>query len=166
MVRRIIGKIYSGIISNILIVVIVQFIIFLLLQIIDFFVECFYFDNDIYIFFYLKYLFFGFSLIVQAVVLISIIVCFSFLGRIEGNADVENKVYSTFVKIITAIYTFWSIILIATFLPRIFMLVIYREKIGIFISVLIYLKVFFMISIYLDLLVMYILNKEKNLKKK
>ncbi len=163
--KSIIEKIYLALIGNIFIIVVIQYLFFLLLQVIDLFVEGFYFNNELYMFYYLRFLFFGFSIIVQIVVLISIIVCFSFLDRIEGNDDLQNKIFSTFVKVITAIYVLWTIVLIATFIPRIFILIMNKEKIGIFISTLMYLKLFTMISLYMDLLIMYILNKEKSEKK-
>ena len=158
--RGMIQKIHMSLIHDILIAVIIQYVIYLIIQIVDFFLELVLFDRDIYIFYYLKYLFFGFSFIVQGVVLISIIVCFSFLSKMEGNDAVQNRVFSTFVKVLTAIYTFWTIALIGTSLPRIVILVVEKEKISNYIAALIYCKVFIMISIYLNLLVVYILNKE------
>ena len=82
-------------------------------------------------FYYLRYLFFGFSLIVQIFVIISIIVCFSFLARIEGTHYVEKRILGTFIKVITTIYIVWTIVLISTFIPRIIVLMKEREKIGI-----------------------------------
>ena len=162
----IIQKIHMSLIHDILIAVIIQYVIYLILQVVDFFLELVLFNVETYIFYYLKYLFFGFSFIVQGVVLISIIVCFSFLNKMEGNDAVQNRVFSTFVKILTAIYTFWSIALIGTSIPRIVILVVEREKISNYIAALVYCKVFIMISIYLNLLVMYILDKESNPKHK
>ena len=162
--NTIIEKLYNNLIQKIVIAIIVQFIIFLILQIIDLFIEIIFYDSEFFMFYYLRYLFFGFSLIVQIFVIISIIVCFSFLARIEGTHYVEKRILGTFIKVITTIYIVWTIVLISTFIPRIIVLMKEREKIGIFISTLIYLKIFIMISTYEYILIIYILDKEKNKK--
>ena len=156
-----IEKLYNGIIQKIVIMIIVQFIVFLILQIIDLFAEIMFYESEFFMFYYLRYLFFGFSFIIQVVVVIVIIVYFSILGKIEESKYVQKRIFETFVKLIIAIYIVWTIFLISIFIPRIIVLIKERKKIGIFISILMYLKIFVMLSIYIDIFIIYILDKEK-----
>ena len=98
------------------------------------------------------------------VVIISIIIYIVFIKKANGNKYIESRAYETFEREITAIYIFWTIVLISIFIPRIIILMRNREKIGIFISTLIYVKIFIMISIYVNLLVVFIIKKQKSQK--
>ena len=157
-------KIYNNQIKYFFYAVIIQYLIFLLIEFIDLFVEAFFFDNSIYIFYYLRFFFFGFSLIIQIVVVITIIVTFSFLGRINGSHSLESKIFATFLNVIIGLYIAWTIILIGIFIPRVIIYMRNRYKIVNSIKVLMYFKCFLMISIYIDLLIIHIFNKEKKEK--
>ena len=160
---KIIQKNYNTLIKIIFIAVAIQYAFFLLVQVIDLFVEGFYFDDEFYMFYFLRFLFFGFSLIIQVAVAISVIVYFIALATFEDeNVNFfDNLIFKTFIKIICAFYGLWAIILLMCFIPRIIILMMNKEKIGTFISVLIYMKMFVMASIFIDVMIMYILNKEK-----
>ena len=160
---KFIQKNYNTLIKIIFIAVAIQYAFFLLVQIIDLFVEGFYFDDEFYMFYYLRFLFFGFSLIIQIAVVISVIVYFISLAMLQDEQAnfLDNLIFKTFIKIICAFYGLWSIILFICFIPRITILLMNKDKIGTFISILIYLKMFVMTSIFINVMIMYILNKEK-----
>jgi len=160
----IVEKIFNNQIKYFFYAVIIQYLSFLLFEFIDIIFEAFFFDNSLFIFFYLRFFFFGFSLIIQIVVIIITIVSFSFLDRIKGSEYIESRIFETFVNVIIGVYIAWTIILIGTFIPRVIILIRNREKIGTSIRVLMYFKFFLMISTYIDLLIIYIFNKEKKEK--
>ena len=162
--NSIIEKLYNYIIKNILVAVGIQYMIFLIISIIDFFAEAFSYDGDLHIFFYLRYLFFGISLNFQIFVIIIsfvfIAVSYSEKDREEGKF-IENNILGALVKIITGIYTIWSILLIGMFIPRSIIIMRNREKFGTLIPILMYIKFFIMLSIYLNLFIVFILKKEQ-----
>ena len=162
--NSIIEKLYSYLINNILVAVGAQYIIYQIISIIDFFAEAFSYDGDLHNFFYLRYLFFGISLIVHifAIIISIVFIGVSYSGeeREEGKF-IKKNILGTLVKIITGICTIWSILLIGMFLPRAFIFIRNREKIGILISILIYLKFFIMLSIYLNLFIAFIFRKDQ-----
>ena len=160
----IVEKIYNSQIKYFFYAVIIQYLSFLLFEFIDIILESFFFDNSLFVFFFLRFFFFGFSLIIQIVVIIITIVSFSFLDRIKGSEYIESRIFRTFVNVIIGVYIAWTIILIGTFIPRVIILMRNREKIGNSIRILMYFKFFLMISIYIDLLIIYIFNKEKKEK--
>ena len=118
----------------------------------------------LYIFFYLRFFFSVFNFIVNVVVIISTIVYFVYRSRVKGNKYTELRVFGTFERELTAIYTFWTIVLIIVFIPRIIILMRNRSEIGTFISTLIYVKIFIMISIYVNILVVFIIKKYNSKK--
>ena len=174
--KKIIGKIGSlngdsvvkqillNVTKNIYIAVAIQYLIFIIVEIIDIVIESIYYNNDFYIFFYLRFFFSVFNFIVSVAVIISIIVYFVYKYRKKGNKYIELRIFGTFERELTAIYTFWTVVLISVFIPRIIILMNNREKIGTFISTLIYAKIFIMTSIYVNLLVVYIIKKQKSEK--
>ena len=150
--------------KKIYIAVAIQYLIFLIVEIIDIVIESYYFNNDFYIFFYLRFFFSLFNCIISVGVIISIIVYLVYRKKANGNKYIESRAYETFERELTAIYIFWTIVLISIFIPRIIILMRNREKIGIFISTLIYVKIFIMISIYVNLLVVFIIKKQLSQK--
>ena len=159
--KSIIEKLYTYLINNILVAVGVQYVIFLIISLIDFFAEAFSYDGDLHVFFYLRYLFFGISLIVQIFVIIISFVFFGVSYSGEESKFIEKNILGTLAKIIAGIYTIWSILLIGMFIPRAIIFMRNREKIGIFISILLYLKFFIMLSMFLNLFIVFIFKKEQ-----
>ena len=157
-------QILSNVKKNIYIAVAIQYLIFIIIEIVDIVIESYYFDEDFYIFFYLRFFFSVFNFIVNVVVIISIIVYFVYKSRANGNKYIEARAFGTFERELTAIYIFWTVVLISVFIPRITILMRNREKIGTFISTLIYAKIFIMIAIYVNLLVVYLIKKQKTQK--
>ena len=156
--------IFLNLIKNIYFAVSIQYLIFIIIEIIDIVIESYYFNNDLYIFFYLRFFFSVFNFIVNVVVIISTIVYFVYRSRVKGNKYTELRVFGTFERELTAIYTFWTIVLIIVFIPRIIILMRNRSEIGTFISTLIYVKIFIMISIYVNILVVFIIKKYNSKK--
>ena len=157
----IIEKLYNYLINNILVAVGAQYIIFLIISLIDFFAEAFSYDGDLHVFFYLRYLFFGISLNIQ---IFAIIISFVFIGVSHSGEEskfAEKNILGALTKIIVGIYAIWSILLIGMFIPRAIIFIRNREKIGIFIPILMYLKFFIMLSIYLNLFIAFIFKKEE-----
>ena len=162
--ESVVKQILLNVTKNIYIAVAIQYLIFILVEIIDLVIESYYFNNDFYIFFYLRFFFSVFNFIISVGAIISIIVYFAYKKRANGNKYIESRAYGTFERELTAIFIFWTIVLISIFIPRIIILMRNREKIGIFISTLIYVKIFIMISIYVNLLVVFIIKKQKSKK--
>ena len=158
---------YYTYIAILFIAVVIKYIIFLLLQIIDYFGELYYCDtnSEEYLFYGLRFLFFFFFLVFQIMIILTcILYIFSF-----GTVDEEDEHYSayaktyytlTFAKIIAAFYFLWSIVLFATFIPRIIIFILYKEKFSAFITVLFSLKMFIMTLFYIEVLIIYILYKD------
>ena len=162
--ESVVKQVLFNVTKNIYIAVAIQYLIFILVEITDIVIESYYFNNDFYIFFYLRFFFSAFNFIVSVVVIISIIVYFVYKSRANGNKYIESRAFGTFERELTAIYIFWTAVLISVFIPRIIILMRNREKIGTFISTLIYVKMFIMISIYVNLLVVFIIKKQKSQK--
>ena len=133
------------------------YIMFLLIEIMDIFVEIFKYDKEFLLFFYLRYFFFGFSLIAHVIVIFAIINYFSINAKLKKNEIMSNIIYNTFLKVIGTIFFVWSIVLFCMSIPRMIIFVNKREKLGGFISTMIYFKTFILIPIYLNAILLYLM---------
>ncbi len=167
--NAVIAKNYGYLIKTIFKAVLVKFALFLLLQIIDYFAELVYSDpkaNE-YIFYNIRFFFFAFSFIFHVVVIISFIAYLICLSSIEDDNDnVKETIAETYIKIVFAFYCLWTIVLIATFIPRIIIIIMNKDKFSYFIHILFSLKMFIMIIVYIEVLIMYILYNDIYDKKK
>ena len=124
------------------------------------------YDKDLLIFFYLRFIFFGFSLILHVIAIFTIIIFISLDSKVEKIKFLEEKFFSTFSKIVSAIFIVWTLGLLCLCVPR--MVIFYKngDKIGKFISTLIYLKSFLLIPVYLNIILVYILHRHQSKSEK
>ena len=142
----------------------IHFAIFIILQFIDYIAECFTFHEEVYMFYVLRHIFF-------ALHLISIIAIIAING-LYIKADIENEkdkkedepksniTMLSFIKLNITLFTIWAIILFGTSVPRIYLLMTNGGVIGGFTKVLIYLKMPFVIGLYLHAYAFYCIYKE------
>ena len=148
------------------IIFIVFYILFLITQFTDLIVEMLYKDNDLYYFYYLRFFFFGISLLFQIFyILLSITLC-SVKGKAGKVNAVQNKIVSSFVKIYFYLFCIWTAFFLAAGIPRLIILLKNKEKIGIFISILICVKVVLLFPIYLILIISYNIGRKDEKKEK
>ena len=148
------------------IIFLVFYILFLITQFTDLVVEMLYKDNDLYYFYYLRLLFFGISTLMQVIYILLGITMYSVKEKaLKANA-VQNKITSTFVKIYVYLFCIWTIFFLVAGIPRLIIFLKNREKIGTFISILIYVKIALLFPIYLLFIISYnIGRKDKNKEK-
>ena len=156
---------YPLIICN-LITAIIFYVLFLLVQIIDIIAELINYDKDLLIFFYLRFIFFGFSLILHVIAIFTIIIFISLDSKVEKIKFLEEKFFSTFSKIVIAIFIVWTLGLLCLCVPRMVIFFKNGDKIGKFISTLIYLKSFLLIPVYLNIILVYILHRHQSKSEK
>ena len=160
---KILEQTYIPLMGCNLITLFIFYIIFLLVEIMDIFVEIFKYDKEFLLFFLLRYFFFGFSLIAHVIIIFAIINYFSIIGRLKKNEFISNIIFTTFLKVVGAIFFVWTIVLFCTSIPRMIIFVNKREILGGFISTMIYLKTFILIPIYLNAILLYLMfgNSQK-----
>ena len=168
-VKSKVQKEYYSYMLTLFIAVVIKYLLFLFLQLIDYFAELYYCDtnSEEYMFYGLRFLFFDFSLIFQImVVLTSVIFLFTFNIETFDKENEEYTVYTrlyyavTFIKIFTTFYILWTVVLLATFIPRIIIFILYKQKFSTFITVLFSLKMFIMTLFYIEVMIIYILYKD------
>jgi len=76
-------KVYIPLFFKLIIINVIIYILFLIIQIIDLFAEIINKDDDLFLFYYLRFLFFGVSILIQATAVGVIIVFFSILYYIQ-----------------------------------------------------------------------------------
>ena len=158
---KVIGASYYSLITKLLISLLVHFIIFLIIQVIDSFIEYLNYNEELYIFFYLKFFFFGVDLLSLLFLLILNILFFSSMDdKSKSNIDYAKDAYFSYVKLNFTLFILWTILLLATEIPRLIIFLLNKEKFGLFLTVLIYAKLPFIILIYLHSIVIYVLYKE------
>ena len=147
-----------------LIIFIVFYILFLITQFTDLIVEMLYKDNDLYYFYYLRFIFFGISILFQIIYIFLGVSLSSVKKKARNINDVENKIVSSFVKIYVYLFCIWTIFFLAAGIPRLIIFLNNREKIGIFISVLICIKIVLLFPIYLILIISYNIGRRDEKK--
>ena len=156
--EKIIGTTYFNLIIVLLIIFGILFFIFLLLQIIDIFVEIFTYKEEAFMFYYLRYLFFGIDLILLIACVVNNMLYFVSISDETKEKDKES--FFSFIKLNVTFFIIWTTALFGTFIPRLIILIIKREVIGTFSKVMIYLKMPIVVLLYLLALVICILYKD------
>ena len=149
-----------------LIIFAVFYILFLITQLTDLIVELLYKDNDLYYFYYLRIIFFGISFLIQIIYIFLGVTLHSVKKKARKINDVENKIVSSFVKIFFYLFCIWTIFFLAAGIPRLIIFLNNKEKIGIFISILICIKIVLLFPIYLILIISYNIGRREEKKEK
>ena len=157
-------KVYIPLFFKLIIINVIIYILFLIIQIIDLFAEIINKDDDLFLFYYLRFIFFGVSILIQATAVGVIIVFFSIPREITAIKSLGRKIDSTSAKIFSSIYGIWTLFLLGSGIPRIIILMNNKEKIGKFISSLIYVKIFLLIPIYVNIILMYSMSAQNKKK--
>ena len=144
----------------------VFYILFIITQLTDLVVEMIYKDNDLYYFYYLRVFSFGISVLIQIIYIMLGIILNSIKEKAEGLTDVENKITSSFVKIYVYLFCIWNIFFLATGIPRLIIFLKNKEKIGIFISILICIKIALLFPLYIFFIISYNVGRKDGKKEK
>ena len=147
---------YSSLMVNLLISSILHFIILLIIQIIDLFYEIFNYDEEIFIFYYLNFFFTGIT-IFSLIFLLILNILFS--SSFKDN-DESKSGFFAHIKLNFTLFCLWTILLLATAIPRVIIFLLNKDQFCFSITILIYLKIPLFISIYLQSIVIYVLYKE------
>ena len=152
---------YSSLMVNLLISSILHFIILLIIQIIDLFYEIFNYDEEIFIFYYLNFFFTGATILSLLFLLIlNILFSSSLNDKSKRSLDYERNAFLSHNKLNFTLFCLWTILLLATAIPRVIIFLLNKDQFYFSITILIYLKIPFIISIYLHSIVIYVLYKE------
>ena len=152
--EKMIGPSYHSLIIKLLISSILHFIILLIIQIIDLFIEIFNYDEEIFIFYYLNFLFTG-ATIFSLIFLLILNILFS-----SSFKDESKNEFFSHIKLNFTLFCLWTILLLATAIPRVIIFLLNKDQFCFSITILIYLKIPLIISIYLQSIVIYVLYKE------
>ena len=155
--RETISKLYLDFILYPLGGIGILYLFFILVQIIDLFAELFTYDSKVFLFYYLRYFFSAVNFVMLIVLIYSVVILFN--GPDDSPA-IKIQLFSVLISTVNRILIIWTVCLLGTFIPRIILLLNYRETIGTFVTVLIYLKLFAMIPFYLFLIIIYVIAKE------
>ena len=158
--EKIIGPSYHNLIINLLISSILHFIALLIIQIVDLFYEIFNYDEEIYIFYYLNFFFTG-ATIFSLIFLLILNILFS--SSFHDNYEPKSEFFA-FIKLNFTLFCLWTILLLATGIPRVIIFLLNKDKFCFSITILIYLKIPLLISIYLQSIVIYVLYKESKIE--
>ena len=159
--EKMIGASYYSLIIKLLISFLVHFIILLIIQFIDIFIEIFNYNEEFYIFHYLNFFFSGADLLSLIFLLILNILFFSSLNdKSKNSIDYARDAFFSYVKLNFTLFSLWTILLLATSIPRGIIFLLNKDQFGLFNTILVYLKIPFIIIIYLHAIIIYVLYKE------
>ena len=135
----------------------VLYLIFFIFQIIDLITELVTYESEIFLFYYLRYIFAAID-----VIMIGITIGFSYISFTPSKGSAEVTKYYTWLLFenYKRIIIILSICLFGTSIPRLIMLINHRDLIGTFVAVLIYIKIFVLVPLYMLMIVIYIIAKE------
>ena len=143
---------------------VVFYFLFLIFQIIDLIGEIFKSDDEFYYFYFLRFIFFGISIIIQVLYVILAINFFLSMEKADKQEDIENKILLTYAKLFASLFTVWTIFFLATGIPRLIIFFNNREKIGKFIYSMIIIKIIFLFPIYVIFIATYAITREDKKK--
>ena len=150
---------YLDMLKYIGISVLFHYVLFMIIQIIDFFTELFTFHEEVFMFYILRNVFFMLDLI--SLILLFVVNYFYIAPYMDDDQkDDSPKFILSIIKLNFTYFIIWSIILFGTAIPRIFLLMTNGGIIGGFTKALIYMKLPLIITIYLHAFVIYIIYKE------
>ena len=137
-----------------------HYVLFLIIQFIDFITELFTFHEEVFMFYILRNIFFALNLI--SIILFITINFLYISSTMDDKKEDMNlpKNFLSFIKLNITLFIIWTILLFGTAFPRIFLLMTNGEIIGGFTKVLIYMKMPLIVSIYLHAYVIYTIYKE------
>ena len=152
---------YLKILIGISISMLIHYVIFILFQIIDYITELFTFHEEVFMFYILRHIFFMLHLIsiILFLVIDGIYIKTHIVDEKEDKSKSPKNILS-FFKLNITLFIIWGTILFGTSFPRIYLLMTNGEVIGGFTKVLIYIKMPFVIGIYLHAYVFYTVYKE------
>ena len=140
------------------------YILFLIIEIMDLIGELFKKDDEFYYFYFLRFIFFGISILIQVLYVILAINFFILMEKADNEEELQNKIMLTYIKLFSILFTVWTIFFLATGIPRLIIFFNNREKIGRFIYSMIIIKILFLFPIYVIFIVSYFITKEKKNK--
>ena len=152
---------YLKMLLGIAISMLIHYVIFMIFQIIDYFTETFTFHEEVFMFYILRQIFFVLHLISIIIFLVidGIYIKTHIVDEKEDLTESPSNILS-FIKLNITLFIIWGTILFGTAFPRIYLLMTNGEVIGGFTKALIYIKMPFVIGIYLHALVFYTIYKE------
>ena len=162
---KMIGASYYNLIINLLISFSVHFIVLLIIQITSTFAEIFNYNEEFFIFHYLNFFFSGADIISLIFLLILNIIFFSSLNdKSKNSIDYARDSFFSYVKLNFTLFCLWTVLLLATEIPREIIFLLNKDQFGFFITLLLYLKIPFIIIVYLHVIVIYVLYKESKVE--
>ena len=138
----------------------ILYLIFLIIQLIDLITEICIYNSDIFLFYFLRFFFFGVNFVMIITLIYLLYVIFSAPAEMDRTFEIKKKHFSIFIKMIKSILCIWTIGLLGTCIPRMIILMNNKDKVGTFVSVLIYMKMAIIVPFYLLIIVIHIVSKE------
>ncbi len=138
----------------------ILYLIFLLVQLIDLITEICTYNSDIFLFYFLRFFFFGVNFVMIIILIYLLCVIFNSPAEMDRSFELKKKHFSIFIKMIKSILCIWTIGLLGTCIPRMIILMNNKDKVGTFVSVLIYIKMVLIVPFYLLIIVIHIVSKE------
>ena len=151
---------YLKMLLGISISMLIHYVIFMIFQIIDYFTEAFTFHEEVFMFYILRHIFFGLHLIC-IILFLAINAIYVKTNIIDEEEDrTSPKIILSFIKLNITLFIIWGAILFGFAFPRIYLIMTNGGVIGGFTKALIYIKMPFVIGIYLHAFVFYSIYKE------
>ena len=138
----------------------ILYLIFLLVQLIDLITEICTYNSDIFLFYFLRFFFFGVNFVMIIILIYLLCIIFNSPVQMDRSFELKKKHFSIFIKMIKSILCIWTIGLLGTCIPRMIILMNNKDKVGTFVSVLIYIKMVLIVPFYLLIIVIHIVSKE------
>ena len=126
----------------------ILYLIFLLVQLIDLITEICTYNSDIFLFYFLRFFFFGVNFVMIIILIYLLCVIFNSPAQMDRSFELKKKHFSIFIKMIKSILCIWTIGLLGTCIPRMIILMNNKDKVGTFVSVLIYIKMVLIVPFY------------------
>ena len=155
--RKKISENYSKFLLILLIALGVFYLIFFIIQIIDLLTEIVTYESEIFLFYYLRYIFAAMDVIIIALGFSNMY----FLSTKNSTKEEVDKYYSwLYIENYKRIIIIFTICLLGTSIPRLIMLINHRDLIGTFVAALIYIKIFIMVPFYMSIIAIHIIGHE------
>ena len=155
--RAKVSNIYFNFLQYPIITLGVFYLLFLIIQIIDLVVEIVTFESEIFMFYFLRFVLFAINFIMLAIFIS--FTCITYSAK-KGSKEVNKHYFYLLIENYKRIIIIWTICLLGVSVPRMILLMNNKDLIGIFVRILVYLKIFLLIPFYLMTIIIYIIANE------
>ena len=159
--RAKLSNIYFNFLQYPIITLGVFYLLFFIVEIIDLVIEIITFEPEIIMFYFLRFILLVINFAMLAIFIT--FTCITYSAK-KGSKEVNKHYFYLLIENYKRIIIIWTICLLGVSVPRMYLLLNNKDLIGIFVRILVYLKIFLLIPFYLMTIIIYIIANEVRYK--